>query len=269
MHDIPPEDTTPSAPPRNWWGPFWPIGEALRFLTIIPAPGMPPMSESAIPRAIPYFPFAGLLLGLPLAAIGWSAGHLWGDTVRAVAIVVAWGVLTAGLHLDGLSDTFDGVMSWRSRERKLEIMRDSRIGAMGALALAAIVALKIVLLAGAGDSWLAATLLAPVIGRWADVYGIVRFPPAREGGLGRAFQSQLRRGDLLIASGTALALAWALAGGRGIVALTLTWFVAHLLGRWWTRDLGGLTGDTYGALCEIAEVVTLATLTATIAAIGR
>jgi cobalamin synthase len=90
--------------------------------------------------------------------------------------MVVWGIVTAGLHLDGLSDTFDGVMSWRPRERKLEIMRDSRIGVMGALALV----------------WLAA--------RW--------------------------------------------------------------LARWWTRDLGGLTGDTYGALCEIGEVVALAALTA-------
>lgn len=264
MQDNQSEHTTPDSAGRNWWGPFWPIGEAIRFLTVIPAPGMPPMSEAGIPRAIPYFPFAGFLLGLPLAAIGWGAGEVWGETVRAVAIVVAWGVLTAGLHLDGLSDTFDGVMSWRSRERKLEIMRDSRIGAMGALALAAVLSLKIVLLAGAGDAWLAATLLAPVIGRWADVYGIVRFPPAREGGLGRTFQAQLRRGDFAIASLTTLALALALAGAHGVIALALAWLITHMLGRWWTRDLGGLTGDTYGALCEIAEVVTLAALTAVI-----
>jgi len=255
------EDTTSSRAPRNWWGPFAPIGEALRFLTILPVPGLPPMSEEAIPQSIRYFPIAGLVIGCVIAAVGWGAGMLWNETVRAVVLVVAWGVLTAGMHLDGLSDTFDGVMSWRSRERKLEIMRDSRIGVMGALALAAVLGLKAAFLAGAGDAWLTAVVLAPVLGRWADVYGIVRFPPAREGGLGRTFQSYLRPGDFAGASVATLTLALIVGGVGGLIALALVWMVTHLLGRWWTRDLGGLTGDTYGALCEIAEVVTLATMT--------
>src|SRR5215217_300350 len=94
------------ASPRNWWGPLWPLGEALRFLTIIPMPGMPPMAEQSIARAIPLFPLA--------------SGVLWDAWVRSVLIVVGWGIVTSGLHLDGLSDTFDAVMSWRTRERKLE-----------------------------------------------------------------------------------------------------------------------------------------------------
>lgn len=259
--------STPNGtPPRSWWGPLEPLGEALRFLTIIPTPGMPPWTEAGFGRAIPLFPLAGLLIGLILAAAGSLTGALWGAGVRAVGVVVAWGVVTAGLHLDGLSDTFDGVMSWRDRERKLEIMRDSRIGAMGALALAAVLGLKVALLATAGDRWLVAALVAPAIGRWADVYGIVFFPPAREGGLGRTFQALLGPRDFPLA--TLIALAAALIGGvAGIVALALAWLVTHALGRWWTRDLGGLTGDTYGALCEIAEVVALAALTATLPAV--
>jgi adenosylcobinamide-GDP ribazoletransferase len=182
--------------------------------------------------------------------------------VRAVLLVVAWAIITAGLHLDGLSDTFDAVLSWRSRERKLEIMKDSRIGAMGALALIAVLALKVALLAATGDGWLRAIWLAPILGRWADVYAIFWFPAARAGGLGRAYQSQVGRGGLVFGTLITLALALALAGTRGLIALALVWIVAHVLARWWTRDLGGLTGDTYGALCEIAEVVALAVLTA-------
>jgi adenosylcobinamide-GDP ribazoletransferase len=253
------DSTDPSQPRAAWWHP---LGEALRFLTIIPLPGMPPSSEGSIGRAIPLFPLAGLVLGALLAALGAVLGGLWGDGVRAVGLVVAWGVLTAGLHLDGLSDTFDGVMSWRGRERKLEIMRDSRIGAMGALALAAVLGLKVAWLAAAGDAWLPAIVLAPVLGRWADVYGIVTFPPAREGGLGKTFQSMLGPRDFSLATATALSAALLLAGPRGLAALLLVWLVSHALGRWWTRDLGGLTGDTYGALCEIGEAVTLAVLTA-------
>src|SRR5262249_14423472 len=156
---------------------------------------------------------------------------LWGPGVRAVGLVVGWGIVTAGLHLDGLSDTFDAVMSWRPRERKLEIMRDSRIGAMGALALVAVLALKVAWLREAGDGWLRAVWLAPILGRWADIYGIVWYPPAREGGLGRSFQAQVRRVDFAIASATTLALALVLAGARGLVALALVWGVSRWLAR--------------------------------------
>jgi adenosylcobinamide-GDP ribazoletransferase len=77
---------------------------------------------------------------------------------------------------------------------------------------------------------------------------------------GCEFQAQARRGDFAIATATAIGLAIILAGPRGLLALTFVWGVSSALARWWTRDLGGLTGDTYGALCEIAEVVTLAVL---------
>jgi adenosylcobinamide-GDP ribazoletransferase len=245
---------------RNWWGPLWPLGEALRFLTIIPVAGLPPMAQQSIARAIPWFPLAGAAIGALLAGLGLVCGALWDAWVRSVVLVVGWGIVTAGLHLDGLSDTFDAVMSWRPRERKLEIMKDSRIGAMGALALIAVLALKTAWLHAAGDGWLRAVWLAPVLGRWADTYGIFHFPPARAGGLGHEFQSQVRRADFVFATATAIVLALALAGARGLLALALVWGASYWLARWWTRDLGGLTGDTYGALCEIAEVVTLAVL---------
>ena len=250
----------PSA--RNWWGLLWPLGEALRFLTVIPIPGMPPMAEQSIARAIPLFPLAGAVIGALLVGLGLACGVLWDAWVRSVVIVVGWGIITSGLHLDGLSDTFDAVMSWRTRERKLEIMKDSRIGAMGALALMAVLALKVSWLHAAGDDWARAVWLAPALGRWADTYGIFRFPPARAGGLGREFQAQARHGDFVIATATAAGLAIILAGPRGLLALAFVWGVSSGLARWWTRDLGGLTGDTYGALCEIAEVVTLAVLSA-------
>src|SRR5437016_2491452 len=186
-------DRPEQASQRNRWGPLRPLGEALRFLTIIPIVGMPPMSERGIARAIALFPLAGAVIGALLAGLGLATGALWDAWVRSVAIVVGWAIVTSGLHLDGLSDTFDAVMSWRPRERKLEIMKDSRIGAMGAIALIAVLALKIALLHGAGAGWLRAVVLAPVLGRWADTYGIFWFPPARVGGLGREFQSQVGR----------------------------------------------------------------------------
>jgi adenosylcobinamide-GDP ribazoletransferase len=241
---------------------LYPFGEALRFLTIIPQPWLPPSDEQSMLRALPWFPAAGLVIGALLLPVGWLAGQLWGPLVAAAMLVVTWAVLTGGLHLDGLSDTFDGVMSWRPRARKLEIMKDSRVGAMGALALIAVLLLKVALLAEADAAWWQALLLAPLLGRWADLFGIAWFPPAAEGGLGRTFHAQLRRPVFLGVTALTAAAALIIAGAAGLVALLLVALCAYLLGRWWTRDLGGLTGDTYGALCEIAEVVALAAIVA-------
>jgi adenosylcobinamide-GDP ribazoletransferase len=160
-----------------------------------------------------------------------------------------------------LSDTFDGVMSWRPRERKLEIMRDSRMGVMGALALLAILALKTALLSAAG-TWTTALLVAPALGRWAMCFGLCRYPSARADGLGAMVQAQSESSTLRGATLIAAVAALVIAGPRGLLALALVWLVSRALARWWVRDLGGLTGDTYGALCEIGEVVALAALTA-------
>jgi adenosylcobinamide-GDP ribazoletransferase len=193
--------------------------------------------------------------------VSWLAGWLWGDLVRAVLLVVVWGCITGGLHLDGLSDTFDAVMSWRAPERKLEIMKDSRVGAMGVLALAAVLLLKIAWLHAAGEGWWLALLLAPVWGRWADMYSLFWFPAARAGGLGRTYHAQVQRHHFAVSTLVVLLLSALIGQWHGLLAGALVWAGTHLLARWWTRDLGGLTGDTYGALCEIGEVVALAALT--------
>jgi len=255
------EQQNGGAPQWGIWGPIISLGESLRFLTIIPQPWLPPASEASMVASIPWFPAAGAIIGALLLPVGWLGDLGWGAMIRAVFVVVAWGIITSGLHLDGLSDTFDGVMSWRTRERKLEIMRDSRIGAMGAIAIGAVLLLKVAFLAGAGPRWWQAALVAPALGRWVNCYAIFWFPSAREGGLGRSFNAQVRRPDFWLASIFALSFAIIVAGPSGLVAALLVLAGSHLLIRWWVRDLGGLTGDTYGALCEIGEVVALAALT--------
>ncbi|KAB8141874.1 adenosylcobinamide-GDP ribazoletransferase [Chloroflexia bacterium SDU3-3] len=235
------------------------LAEAIRFLTIIPIPFWRSHPQG-MARSFPFFPLAGLVLGT-LLALAYALGRaLWSDMVGAVLAVALWAILTSGLHLDGLSDTFDAVMSWRSRERKLEIMRDSRIGAMGAIALVSVMLLKLAFLVAAGGHAWAALLVAPAFGRWAMVYAMVRFPLARKDGLGRSVQQHVRMLHVALAGVVALAAALLLGGPAGLLALALGLPAAHLLARWWTNDLGGLTGDTYGALCELSEVVVLATM---------
>lgn len=252
--------------------------EAIRFLTLIPLPFMPAMTgqnyEQTVARAMGWFSVVGALIGLIACGVGWLAGALWGDFARAVAVVIALAVVTAGLHLDGLSDTFDAVMSWRPRERKLEIMKDSRIGAMGALALIAVVLLKVAFIGASGADWPRAVIVATTLGRWADLYGIFFFPAAREGGLGRHFRDFIRRSDFIFATLQMLAIvaaacligqpvgAWLAAAMRGAITTGLTLLIAHIIFARWTRSLGGLTGDTYGAMCEIGEVVALAAMSA-------
>ncbi|WP_276522213.1 adenosylcobinamide-GDP ribazoletransferase [Kallotenue papyrolyticum] len=248
--------------PRMSWWPLQALGEALRFLTVLPVPGLPPLSERNLVRAMAAFPLAGVVIGGGGLLAGWLAGWLWGPALQPLSVVIAWMVLTLGLHLDGLADSCDALLSWRSRERKLEIMKDSRIGTMGALALLAIVLLKIGALTTLGEQWWRGALLAPMWGRWADIYGIFYFPAAREGGLGHTFHAQVRRRDFAIATLSALLLGAALLPPWGALLLLALWPVIDVLARRMVAALGGLTGDTYGALAEIGETVTLLTLAA-------
>ena len=239
-----------------------PFFEALRFLTAIPVPFLPPIDERAIARSMTAFPLVGLVIGGLGAVVGWLAWLLLGPPFHALAVVVTWTLLTLGLHLDGLADSCDALFSWRSRERKLEIMKDSRIGTMGALGLLTIFLLKIVAINKLGPYWWLGALLAPLWGRWTDIYGIFWFPAARQGGLGRTFHDQVRRADFLLATLSALiasSLLWFPWGGLLIlVSVPLT----HWTARRMVRSLGGLTGDTYGALSELGEVAVLLTLAA-------
>ncbi len=249
-----------SEPPQG--GPFAGLDTALRFLTTLPMPWPAPTQRDGFAQAVPFFPLVGAIIGVVLLGVGWAAGLWWAPFTRAALLVVAWGVLSGGLHLDGLSDTFDAMMSWRPRERKLEIMKDSRIGAMGAVAIISVLLLKLVFLAETGADWWRAVLVAPMLGRWAMLYATARFPAARPDGLGSSVQGRLGLAQLLTMSVVVALVATAIAGAGGLCAVLLVSAGAHVLGRWWTHALGGLTGDTYGAVCELAEVLALAALSA-------
>ncbi len=236
------------------------VGSAVRFLTVIPWPGAPSSDSAAVARAVWAFPCVGLLAGGCSAAAGLASGWLFGPPLHVIAAVAASSVVTGGLHLDGLADSADALFSWRSRERKLAILHDSRIGTMGVLALFLVLAGKLAALHVLGPDWWTAALLAPVWGRWAAVYGMLAFPPARPDGLGARLRAHLRVGHLVVPTVLALAFgAWLLPPGGALVGL-LVLVLTHVAARAMTRSLGGLTGDTYGALSEIAEVAVLVTL---------
>jgi adenosylcobinamide-GDP ribazoletransferase len=213
-------------------------------------------------RSTAAFPLVGLLIGGLGAAAGALALWVWGPPLHLLCVVLAWTLLSGALHLDGLADSCDALFSWQPRERKLEIMKDSRIGTMGALALVLVLLLKLAALHHLGSQWWLGALLAPLWGRWADVYGLFFFPPARQEGLGRAFGAQVRFADFLAATLSALLCSALFTFPGGVLLGLAVWGLTHFLARRMVRSLGGLTGDAYGALCECGEVIALLCLAA-------
>jgi adenosylcobinamide-GDP ribazoletransferase len=234
---------------------------ALTFLTILPAPRKTAFSGIDFGRSTAWFPFVGLLLGATLLAVAALSRWLWSELTVDILVVLGWMVLTGGLHLDGLADMADGAFGGGTPQTRLAIMQDSRIGAFGVLALVAVLMLKVAFVGELADNNLApALLLAPAVGRWAMVLAIHSFPAARAGGMGDLIKQHSGRKELLIATGTALTAAGAGLGIIGLAVAALAAGMGLLLGRLLASRLGGLTGDVYGAICELVELATLVLL---------
>jgi adenosylcobinamide-GDP ribazoletransferase len=243
---------------RSWEALISNLIIALRFLTVIPLRGTKEYGAEGMAGSLNYYAFVGLVLGSTLAFCAWGIGKFGLGLSGDVLIVALLALLTGGLHLDGLADTADGVFNCRTREQKLEIMRDSRIGAMGAVALILVLMLKVALTGelAAGEK-LKYLFLMPALGRGAMVWSTVYFPYARKaGGMGSFTLGAGPR--VLIPNIIILLLAGLMLLGVTWVAILLAVFgFVHVLGLLLSRQLGGLTGDTYGAICELAETFTL------------
>lgn len=237
---------------------------AISFLTILPAYGSRQADDGEMAGSLAFYPLVGLIIGVLLATLAYGSSKLGLGMGGTALVLVFWMILTAGLHLDGLMDTADGLFSGRERERKLEIMRDSRVGAMGAVALAALLILKfsfLSLLLHPAGLWV--LVMAPAFGRFMMLPAIYCFPYARTGpGLGKTFAEHVNRVHMLIAAATLLLGAYLLAGFYGILLIGAAAVPVALITAWIAHQLGGLTGDTYGAVCEISETVFLITAVA-------
>lgn len=213
--------------------------------------------RQAFGRAPVFFPLVGFLLGAIWLGMARFFLLFFPEAVVAALLVTAMVLLTGGLHLDGFMDTVDGIGSGRPREQMLEIMRDSRVGAFGVIALACLLLLKyaiiIALLQENGYFFL---LVVPALSRWSMVYALASFPSARREGLGYWQASITGKKELLLATCWALGAA-AAAGLPGLVLFPAAWVAAHGVAACLNRRLGGLTGDTYGFLNETLEVFLL------------
>jgi adenosylcobinamide-GDP ribazoletransferase len=238
-------------------GHFW---NALRFLTMIPAPGVERVEDDWLMRAAKYFPLVGIIVGCVSAIVLLLAGEIWSGLLPALLAIAAGIVLTGALHEDGLADTADGFGGGRSRESRLAIMKDSRIGSYGALALGMTVALRVAALA-ALPPWIGAAALigAHAGGRLAAAAVMTALPYAGDPAATKLsyVDAPLRSPEIALATIFMLVALTPLARSGIFAALIGLVFGAALAG--WLVDrarelIGGYSGDVLGATEQLFEV---------------
>jgi adenosylcobinamide-GDP ribazoletransferase len=234
---------------------------ALRFLTSIPLPGKGDISPEQLGKASSFFPVAGLIIGGILVLLNWLLGYILPPAVVNALLIGAMVLLTGALHLDGLADTCDGIAGNKTVEERWAVMRDSRTGAFGVVGILIVLLVKYVTLHSIPEDFFIAVLLfMPVVSRWAMVYAIFAFRYARPSGLGTAFKESTRWPQLTIATVITLVIAtglFPLFSLAGFIIIFGVWLVITLLALYLKHKFAGLTGDTYGAINEVAEALAL------------
>ena len=231
----------------------------LQFLTRIHIARQTVWTAEDFGRSTRFFPLVGLVLGICYALAAWLLVYFIGmRTLTAVLLLILPLLLTGGLHADGFMDTADGVFSGRERERKLEIMKDSRVGSFGVVSFVLLMFLQFALLLDMHPFLLVPTLfIMPIIGRMAMVLAIACFPYARADGMGKTFADMADRKTIVTAS--VMTVVFVLPCGLlASVALMLGVLFALLFCRAMTTTLGGVTGDVYGAVTVLTETLVLA-----------
>jgi adenosylcobinamide-GDP ribazoletransferase len=228
---------------------------ALKFLTIIPIRSKFEIDENKFPQSTIYFPLIGLLLGLILVVANrLLLTFALGQSLISVILVVLLIILTGGLHLDGLADTFDAFGSRKDRMKMLEIMRDSRIGTMGVLSLISIILIKASFLSALEPYVFNLSLiLMCVLSRYALVFSMYLFPYAREEGKAKIFTEGINFKTFSLATALSLLCAIFFWGLKGLIVFIVVMAFVFLVSKFITHKIGGVTGDTLGAINELAE----------------
>jgi adenosylcobinamide-GDP ribazoletransferase len=225
---------------------------ALQFLTLFPRPGWMQHSTDETGRSAIFFPVVGLLLGLVLVLVNFLLLPFASAGLLSVILVILLAFLTRGLHLDGVGDTFDGLGAGGDRDHILSIMDDSHIGVFGLVAIVSVLFLKIHSLESMDvDRW-RALLVSPILGRWAMVLLAYRSKAAQVG-LGSNLVDHLQTKHFLMATVLALLLVAPIFRWNGIFMMAWVGIFAMASKSYFHRRLGGVTGDTFGAVGELSE----------------
>ena len=233
---------------------------AASFVTILPVAPSKPAADGAVARATWALPVAGLLVGLA-GALVYKVASRFGlaPNLAALLALAATALVTGALHEDGLADAADGLGGGRTRERKLEIMRDSRIGTYGVCALILSFGLRWSALATIANPW--AVALALCAAHTAARAGLPAFmsqvAPARPDGLSASAGSPPGRSIAIAFAVGILALVLALGPGKALVSLIVLSLAGLMLARLAIGQIGGQTGDILGAFEQTGEILIL------------
>jgi len=239
----------------------------VQFLTRIPINVNVGMDD-AFYKSLVYFPLVGFVLGLLYYSIGWVSLLVFDNGIAAILILLGSVVLTGALHIDGVGDTFDGIYSYRDKERILEIMKDSRLGTNGLLAIVFLLLFKVAFiysLLQTNNLW--CVMLMPLYGRANSMCACYKTQTPREKGMGNIFIGKATPKMLSISLVYMLVLTFGIiyllanvvvANFMAHIGLLLVSFILmRLFIRSIYKKIDGITGDVLGAICEMAEVIYL------------
>ena len=234
---------------------------AIQFLTSIPIPGKRELSPETLGRATAWFPVVGIIIGLVLAGLNWLLLLILPPALVNTLLIAALVILTGAMHLDGLADTCDGIAGHKTVEERWKVMHDSRTGAFGVVGIVLILLVKYVTLNNIPPVFMTVVLiLMPVVSRWAMVYAIYVYRYARPSGLGTAFKQATRWPQFVAATIITLAVSVALMPWFSMTGLLIIFsilIITTALAFYFRYKFAGLTGDTYGAINELAEMMIL------------
>ncbi|MCR6545570.1 adenosylcobinamide-GDP ribazoletransferase [Dehalobacterium formicoaceticum] len=231
---------------------------ALQFLTGIPVKIHTQFDEKLVAQSMAFFSLIGLILGGCAVGVHFLLAHIFSLPVSNFFAVVFLIILTGNLHGDGLMDTADGVFSGRPRERILEIMKDSRVGSHGVMAAMIFFLGRLMLLGEMPQEMQEWTLvLATVFGRWSQVLGAAWYPYARKDGGTASFTNYVGYREVLISLFFPVVLSVYLLKFQAVLLLGFVVLSILVLNNYFLKKIGGVTGDTLGAVNECVEVLLL------------
>ena len=237
---------------------------AIQFLTIVPPFFRRPTTGDELGRSVTFFPLVGLLIGLFLFGLNRLLSVFFPTALVAAILLGVWIACSGALHFDGFLDAVDGLLGGRTAEDRMRILRDARVGAFSVAAGCTLLLLKFAAIGSIGAA--GALIAAPLLGRWVISMAVVLFPYARAEGLGREMKDNAGWPQAVGASAISLVALAMLNPSVGIsaavTAVVVVGLSAWLLIRFTLARIPGLTGDIYGALCEVGEAVCIVTLAA-------
>ncbi len=232
---------------------------ALQFLTRIPVTVKGNIEEEDLLKSVYFYPLIGLIIGIVLLIINQLVSGVMPSGVKPTVILASLVFLTGGLHMDGFMDTMDALGSGAKKEKALEIMKDSRVGAFGVLGAVILLIVKLSFLQNLSiNLFPVALLVMPILSRLAVVASMPMADYAREGyGLGKVMIDKVSWKQVLVAAVFSLLIVFPVIGFKVLSISAVLMIFLMLWNGYLKRKIGGITGDTLGATIEMTEVVIL------------